>query len=328
MKIILLLSRTSYRKNNLNNFSNLLVLNKYMVITFYGPLYFLGLLLKKTKLFKVISIDADPILEKNEGINFWLTGPIHKISKSAQHLKNNFVNMKSVFHNHDRILQIYPIIKKNNISNSKSKIIYLSNCKLRKPEISLPIIKQFKKKFNDNLLEFDNKDFWKLPQLQNYNDDDKYRIYRDLKLNQRVDLIKYIKKNIPDKILVYGNDWAEHFENYNKPITKKSEIKKLYNGNICLDFGSSSGSLTLYPRSIEIIECGGFLLQLKQKDSKLIFDDYENKFTFSTMEELKRKLEYLLGNKNLLNDGLKILKDKFSNSKQLIENQLDKIFNY
>ena len=112
MKIILLLSRTSYRKNNLNNFSNLLVLNKYMVITFYGPLYFLGLLLKKTKLFKVISIDADPILEKNEGINFWLTGPIHKISKSAQHLKNNFVNMKSVFHNHDRILQIYPIIKK------------------------------------------------------------------------------------------------------------------------------------------------------------------------------------------------------------------------
>ena len=46
------------------------------------------------------------------------------------------------------------------------------------------------------------------------------------------------------------------------------------------------------------------------------------------MEELKRKLEYLLGNKNLLNDGLKILKDKFSNSKQLIENQLDKIFNY
>ena len=52
----------------------------------------------------------------------------------------------------------------------------------------------------------------------------------------------------------------------NKTNFKSKKIREIYNGNICLDLGSSSGSITLYPRSIEIIENGGLLLQLKQAD--------------------------------------------------------------
>lgn len=328
MKIILILCKSSYRKNNLNNFSKILKLNNFFIVTFYGPLYFLGLLLKITKLFKVISIDANPIIEKKEqGINFWLTGPIHKIDKNFRHLKNNFVNMKSVFHNKDKIFQIYPLIKNNKIHNNKTSIIYLSNCKLRKPDISLEIINLFKERIKNNLLEFDNENFWKLPQLINFKDDEKYQIYRDLKLNQRIDLIKHINKYFSENILIYGNEWADHIKNYNEPISNKKRINKLYNGNICLDFGSSSGSLTLYPRSIEIIENGGYLLQLKQSDSKIIFRDTEEYFTFTSKDELSRKIKFLLADKKSLNKGIKILQDKFINSKQLIENQLEEIFN-
>ena len=100
-----------------------------------------------------------------------------------------------------------------------------------------------------------------------------------------------------------------------------------HNGNICLDFGSSSGSMTLYPRSIEIIENGGLLLQLKQVDAKSIFQENENYFTFSNKEELDKKIKELIDNKTLLLNRIKLLQDIFIDSKHLIEKQLDKIIN-
>ena len=35
-----------------------------------------------------------------------------------------------------------------------------------------------------------------------------------------------------------------------------NKVKKIYKGNICLDTGSIMGSLSLYPRSIQILESG------------------------------------------------------------------------
>ena len=52
---------------------------------------------------------------------------------------------------------------------------------------------------------------------------------------------------------------------------KKDKIQSLYNGNICLDLGSSSGSLTLYPRSIEIIESGGLIFATQTIGFKIYF---------------------------------------------------------
>ena len=98
----------------------------------------------------------------------------------------------------------------------------------------------------------------------------------------------------------------------------------LYNGNICLDFGSASGSLSLYPRSIDIIESGGYLLQLKQADSEEIFHEYGDFFTFKNTEELKEKIRILINDKPLFNSRLKLLHENFKSSKLLIEKQLNK----
>ena len=268
MRLIFILCKTNYRKNNLNNFSKILYLKKYLLITLSGPFYFLGLLLMSMNLFKFISIDADPIINSNKGINFWLTGTIHKIPKNFTQLKNNFVNMKSIFHDGDKIFQVYPIIRKKIFFKKKTQIVYFSNCKIKRPELSSEIIKKFKKETKTNLLLFDNKNFWHTKYFNNKNEIDKFLIYRDLKINQRVYLVKEIMSEFSKQFSLFGDEWKTHFPNSHKTTMKKNKIQDTYEGNICLDFGSASGSLSLYPRSIEIIESGGYLMQLKQSDSK------------------------------------------------------------
>ena len=69
----------------------------------------------------------------------------------------------------------------------------------------------------------------------------------------------------------------------------------MYNGNLCLDFGSKWGSEALYPRSIEIIENGGTLLQAEQKNSKEIFGKNSKELIFSSVIDLKKKFQKLKG---------------------------------
>ena len=112
MKIILILCRSSYRKNNLNNFSKILFLNKYLLFTLSGPFYYVVLFLKSLNIFKIISIDGNPIVNIDKGFNFWLSGTTAKIPEKYLHYKNNFLNIKAVFNNKDKIFQLYPIINK------------------------------------------------------------------------------------------------------------------------------------------------------------------------------------------------------------------------
>ncbi len=112
MKFVLLLCKSRYRKKNLNNFCKSQFLGKYFILKFSDIFFFIGLFLSKLKIFKTISIDSNPIIDEKNGFNFWLTGTKHKIPNEYKSLKNNFVNMKSVFHNEDNIFQLYPIIKK------------------------------------------------------------------------------------------------------------------------------------------------------------------------------------------------------------------------
>jgi len=84
--------------------------------------------------------------------------------------------------------------------------------------------------------------------------------------------LEEILKNYNNKFDLYGDDWSKIFDLSHSNI-EGNKIKKIYNGNLCIDFGSKCGSLTLYPRSIEIIENGGLLLQLKQIDSNEVLDN-------------------------------------------------------
>ena len=97
MKIILILCRSSYRKSNLNNFSKILFLNKYLLFTLSGPFYYVGLFLKSLNIFNIISIDGNPIVYKDKGFNFWLAGTTAKIPEKFLHYENNFVNIRAVY---------------------------------------------------------------------------------------------------------------------------------------------------------------------------------------------------------------------------------------
>ena len=324
MKIILLLCKFKYRKNNLNNFYHTWFYGKYLMISFSGIFYYFGLFLKMFNFFKIISIDSETVVNKKNGFNFWLTGTIHKIPKNFTQLENNFVNMKSVFHDKDKVFQLYPIITNKKISEKRTQIVYFSNCKIKKPELSLKIINKYKEEFKKDLLLFDDINFWVKDDLKKRSEVDKFLIYRDLKINQRIDIIKEIMSEFSDKISLFGDEWEMYFSNSHKTNMEKTKIQDKSNGNICLDFGSASGSRSLYPRSIEIIESGGYLMQLKQSDSKKIFNNYEDMFTFKNIEELRKKIRILINDKLLFNKQIKLLHENFQSSKFFIENQLDK----
>ena len=63
-------------------------------------------------------------------------------------------------------------------------------------------------------------------------------------------------------------------------------VRSLYKNNLCLDFGSKWGNNCLYPRSVEIIEPSGLLLQSQQADSKIIFGKFCKFLTFNFYDNL------------------------------------------
>ena len=98
----------------------------------------------------------------------------------------------------------------------------------------------------------------------------KFNLYRKLKLLLRFEIIKNIKKKFDKKLTLIGDDWNVFSFNSLPSVYKIKNIKKIYEGNICLDLGSMLGSVSLYSRSNQIIESGGLIIQNYQNDSKKI----------------------------------------------------------
>ena len=108
----------------------------------------------------------------------------------------------------------------------------------------------------------------------------------------RYKVLEKIAKLYPEKILLIGNSWKK-IKNSLPDNFNQNLINNVYAGNLCLDFGSKWGDNSLYPRSIQIIENGGLLLQSKQKNSKQIFGSMSAKHTFSSMKQLIKKIDNL-----------------------------------
>ena len=324
MKLVLLLCKSRYRKKNLNNFCKSQFLGKYFILKFSDIFFFIGLFLSKLKIFKTISIDSNPIIDEKNGFNFWLTGTKHKIPNEYKSLKNNFVNMKSVFHNEDNIFQLYPIIKKEIIKKQNIKIVNISSYEIKRSNLSDNIWNKYKNDIQKDLTFIDNKNIWISKNLEK-NHLNNFLIYRDLKINLRLLIVKKIFNEFGENFFLFGDTWKKYFKKSHGNVEKKSQIEKIYCGNICLDFGSTSGSLTLYPRSIDIIENGGYLMQLKQSDSHKIFGEYEEYFTYTNLNDLSKKVNEIFNNRELFFERLKILNGLFQNSKILMEKQLNNI---
>jgi hypothetical protein len=100
----------------------------------------------------------------------------------------------------------------------------------------------------------------------------------------------------------------------------------MYKGNIGLDLGSLAGSISLYPRSIQIIESGGLIIQSTQNDSKKVWNNLHNKISFNNLSDLISLVEKLLNNKKYCFSLLQEISENFRQSDKSIEKNLDNIF--
>ena len=140
-----------------------------------------------------------------------------------------------------------------------------------------------------------------------------HNVYIALKSLIRLYVIKEINKKFKNDLIVVGSDWTEYIKNSAASNQDINYIRDLYSGNICLDFGSRWGDNALYPRSIEIIESGGFLLQSLKPDSNKAFGHLKNFNTFNSVKDLIKKIKIYKKNYNLLNSNYKKFYSYFSN---------------
>jgi hypothetical protein len=329
-RVAILLCKSRYRKDTLNKFSRFALYGNILVLSFCGPiLFFIGKFIQKTKIFKCISIDGLPlVLNPEDGINVWFGGTSVKIPLEYRNLKNNYVNMKGVFgtkKNTEKIFQIYPIISKKKIFKENKKIVLISSLRSDFSHETLFIWKKNKENFLKNLTIFNTTDILKKNIPDNFsNETIKFKIFREIQSLVRIEIIKKIYPIFQKQIIIIGKDWSAHLKQNTIDVFEKKKRQELYNNNLCLDLGSNSGSLSLYPRSIEIIENNGALIQLEQQDSDAIFSDYKNIYTFRNFENLINKIKYLINSHSNFNKHIDLQQFLFADSKKKIYNEIKK----
>ena len=327
MKLVFFAFKHRYRYKDLNNFLHSRLYGKYFLLNLGGPFkHLVAKILLNTHFGFAISCDARPLIKnKKSGINFFIRGTNLNIPTNFKHLENNFVSIKNPFIQEENIFQIYPINIPYSKINDETKIIFIGGANIDINDEQKILWEKCKKEVLDNFTILDKKSFWK--KYFGKNDiENIFIFYKKFKLLLRYEIIKYIKKKFSEKFVLIGNDWKNYSINSLPSNFNPNYIKKLYRGNICLDFGSAEGSSSLYSRSNGIIEAGGLILQSKQIDSTDIWGNLENRITFKNFNDLEVIINKLLNNKDLSNDILFNISKNFENSKNLIENSLDRIF--
>lgn len=330
-KYIFLIFRSNYRISTIGNFGKSNSYGNIKLISLSGRIKSIfGRILYFLKLGKFISVDGDPFLknEKNS-INIWFTGTSLRITKKFKNFRNNYVNMNNpIIEKEKKIFQIFPIIQNGNQIRKDRKIIFMGKIFFEPKNDDLLSLEELKN-CKDNLLnDFsspDNLKFWEKFKKQP-DDYVKLRSYRILKTYLREKVIQEINKNFKDNFLIYGQNMKDNNIKFMNPIFNLEKVKEIYKGNLCIDTGSVAGSLSLYPRSIQVLESGGLLIQTKQFDSKFIWGNLSEKIISNNIGNLLSDLDSYLSSTKKCNETLELIQDKFRNSRKNIEQSFKKIF--
>ena len=295
MKLFVFVFKYRFRRSAFNNFLKIKNLNNYRTLDLSGPLkyYLIGiplLTLNKLLLLKsivFISCDGRPFL-KNNGVNIWFGGTSLKTSELFRNKQNNCYILENFYKKEKNLIQFAPTLINKTLLKKNFEIIYLSEIRINPSEKVKKIWKDNKTKIMKNFLIIEKKDFWKKYKINNFEEIQKdYIQVRNL---IRLETVIELKKRFKKRFRIFGNTWKDYVKDVEESNYDRKFIKKLYNGNLCLDFGSKWGSEALYPRSIEIIENGGTLLQAEQKNSKEIFGKNSKELIFSSVIDLKKKI--------------------------------------
>jgi hypothetical protein len=177
--------------------------------------------------------------------------------------------------------------------------------------------------------QIDKKIFWRnnFSHLNQFEVFEKYKILKnfireDIVIDIDTNFGKYFEIYVDGNPGIKLNNSKMYSANYNI-----KRVKNIYDGNFCLDTGSIMGSSSLYPRSIQILESPGFILQNKQHDSTKIWVDFKEYITFSSSHDLNNLIEKYLSDSNFREEVYFKLRDFNKNNIKKIENSLNRVFN-
>ena len=315
MKFLIFIFKHRFRRNSLNNILRCKKVNQTYIIDFSGPLlYLIGKILYffiKSKKVVFLSCDGlDFLKRESNSINYWLGGTSEKVQEKYRKFKNNFVMGGTLFTDNTKILTFYPTLIKRNTLNQDFKFVYISENKEITNSKSLKIWKDHKNKILDNLKLIDNENFW--DNLINIKKEvSAQKIYIDVKSLIRVELVKELIKILGKKFILIGSNWKIIYSNALQSNYSNKYVENIYKGNVCVDFGSKNSDRCIYPRTSKIIESGGLLFQSIHLDSKGTFKELFEKTCFTSLDDMREKIFFLLDNPDKINDLLNTQQNNF-----------------
>ena len=331
MKFIFFIFKYRFRRVALNNLLKKKRIKEFFLIDLSGPIkfYLIGIFFMLfdylnliSRRFILISCDAEPLVKKN-GINLWFGGTSLKVPKKFQNLKNNCYVFENFYKKEKNLINFAPTLINKNDLKKNYKFIYISELKITNDKKIKEIWNKNKIKILKNFGIIEKKIFWKNNKFYNF-----YKIqkgYIEIRNLIRLEVIKGLKKILKKDLIVYGSSWKKYIADAKESNYEHGFTREAYRGNVCLDFGSKWASSTFYPRSIEIIENGGFLLQLRQSDSEIMIGKFYKHITYNSLSELKKIIKKI---KNMdSNFFTKIVNSNEKKFQKINEKALKKIFN-
>ena len=315
-----------FRKIAFNNFLKIKKIKNYRIIDLSGPFKFflfsklliilISILPNVFKNITLISCDGQPFIKKN-AVNIWFGGTNLKIPEKFKHYRNNIPMIKNSIVNEKNFVNLYPHDLKKKIFKKNFKVIFIGKLNLSDSTEVKKIWKKYNKKIMKNFLIIENKKFFQKIGIRR---EEKIKsIYLGLKSEIRLNIIQKIKRKFKNDLIVVGSDWCHHIKKSVADNYDARFVRNLYQGNLCIDLGSKWGDNCLYPRSIDIIESSGMLLQLQQSDTKVIFK-YLTKFIgFNSYQELSMLISMYKKDYKLLNLNYKKMYTLFQNDEMNYE---------
>ena len=303
MKYLIFIFKRRFRKNSLNNIIKCKRIKDIRIIDLSGP--FFSLLGKILYFFiknqKVIFISCDGLSflkRESNSINFWMGGTTEKILDKYKNYRNNFVPASTIFTDESKLLIFYPSLILKPKFNKDFNFVYISENKPIDNEKTIKIWSENKNKILGNLKLLNEISFWSnIIDLEN---DPAQQIYIDIKSLVRNELVSELNKILKKRFILVGTNWKKNYPNSLESNYSNKFIENIYKGNVCVDFGSKNSEKCIYSRSCKIIESGGLLFQSIHKDSKEIFKDLFSKTCFSSLQDMREKIDYFIKNSDKL----------------------------
>ncbi len=303
MKYLIFIFKHRFRRSSLNNILRCKKIKQTRIVNLSGPFFsFFGKILYyliRSKKVVFISCDGlDYLKREKNSINFWMGGTTEKIVDKFKKFQNNFVAASTVFTDDSKLLIFYPTLIKKNKFNKNFKFVYISENKIIENSKSLKIWDDNKESILKNLQLLNDINFWK--NLVEIKTDPVQKIYIDIKSLVRNELVNELNKILKEKFILIGSNWKKKYPNALESNYSDNFVENIYQGNICIDFGSKNSQKCIYPRSCKIIESGGLLFQSIHQDSKDIFKDLFSKTCFTSVQDMREKIDYFLKNSEKL----------------------------